>query len=78
VSAGLEADLRAAMEDAIVGEPMSAMLEGRLKTVARAVLLRHRLGAARVLVRREGAGFRVRVDLPPGAARVTSIHLRLG
>jgi len=77
-AAGLRAALEAALEDAAVGEPSSAALEGRLRTVARAVLLRHGLGQSRVEVRRQGAGLAVRVILPPGTARVRELVVTLG
>ena len=75
--AGLRAELEAALEDAVVGEPNTAALEGRIRTVTRAVLMRRGLGRARVEVRRQGAGLAVRVLLPPGAARVRELVLTL-
>ena len=78
MSAGaLESDLRAALEAAVVGEPVGPHLIGRAQTVARALLLRRGLGAARVQARLEGASISVRVDLPPGRARVRTIQITL-
>jgi len=78
MSAELRAELEAALEDAVVGEPNSAALEGRVRTVTRAVLMRRGLGRSRIEVRRQGAGIAVRIVLPPGAARVREIVLTLG
>ena len=75
---GLRAELEAALEDAVIGEPRSAMLPGRLRAAARAVLLRRGLGAARVEAQRRGAGYAVRVLLPPGRERVRELVLHLG
>ncbi len=75
---GLREELEAILEDAVVGEPHSAMLPGRIRAAARAVLLRRGLGAARVEARRRGAGYAVRVLLPPGRARVRELVLHLG
>ncbi len=73
----LEAELRAAIEDAVVGENLSPQLAGRARAAARAVLLRRGLGAARVEARTGRGGVEITVTLPPGPARVREIRLHL-
>ncbi len=73
----LERELRGAVEDAIIGEPLRPGLAGRAQTAAMGVLHRHRI-AGRVVVRQQGAGFTVEVILPPGPQRVQRVVIRMG
>jgi hypothetical protein len=72
----LEQELRYAVEDAIVGEPLRPGLGERARSAAVGVLHRHNIRSGRVVVRRQGAGFVVEVILPPGPARVQQVVLR--
>ena len=74
----LEEELTIAIEDAVVGEILRPSLVGRMKTVARAILLRRGHGNSRVSVRQVGTGFEVEVFLQRPGARVQQIHLRFG
>ncbi len=77
-SPGLEAQLEGALIDAMGGDPWGPALAGRLHTVARAILLRHGLGAARIDIQGDAdGGVSVTVRLPPGRARVQQLTLRL-
>ena len=72
----LEEELTVAIEDAVVGEILRPSLVGRLKTVARAILLRRGHGNSRISVCQVGNGFEVEVFLQRPGARVRQIHLR--
>jgi hypothetical protein len=74
---GLDAALEGALVDALAGRLAHEALEGTLAREARAVLLRHGLGAARVAVGREGETFVVAVRLPGATPRVHEVRLRL-
>ena len=74
----LEEELTHAIEDAVVGEIMRPSLVGRLKTVARAILLRRGHQNSRIAVRQIGNGFEVEVYLQRPGTRVRQIHLRFG
>ena len=74
----LEEKLQAAMEDAVVGEPMGPMLVGRLKTAARTVLLQAGHSRAQVQVQlARGSGFVVDIVLPAQGARVQRMQLSI-
>ena len=74
----LETELRYAIEDAVIGEIMRPGLVGRIKTIARAILIRRRLPHSRVDVSQTGMGFDVRVWIQHPGARVKEIRLRFG
>lgn len=74
----LEDELRCAVEDAIVGQPLRAGLAGRAQSAAMGVLVRHNIRGGQVRVSQQGAGFAVEVLLPPGPQRVRHIVLRFG
>ncbi len=59
-------------------EPMGPLLEGKIRLVARAVLLRHGMKRARIDVRRIGRGLKVDIQLPPRGPTVDRIVLTLG
>ena len=73
----LERELRTAVEDAVIGEPLRPGLAGRAKTAAMGVLHRHRI-RGKVLVQQQGRGFAVEVILPPAPQRVQRVVIRLG
>lgn len=70
--------LEEALLDAVGGEPYGPLLARRLERVARAILLRQGLGAARVLAESGPQGTRVTVLLPPGPRRVRQLVISLG
>ena len=74
----LETELRHAIEDAIVGEIMRPGLAGRIKTIARAILIRRRLSQSKVLVSQSGMGFDVRIYIQQPGARVQEIRVNVG
>ena len=74
----IERDLRHAVEDAVIGEPLRPGLAGRAKTAAMGVLHRHRIRGGRVVVHQRGAGFAVEVILPAGPQRVQRVVIRMG
>lgn len=74
----LRATLEDALLDALQGDPPGPALYGRLATVARGILLRHGLGAARVEIGPAPDGVRVTITLPPGPTRVARLVLHLG
>ena len=76
--AALEAELEDALMNALMGDPWCRALQGRLETVARAVLLRHGLAQARVQVSGGRGAVEVVVALPPQQARVREIRLSFG
>jgi hypothetical protein len=71
-------ELEGALMDCMDGGAWGPALSGRLKTVARSILLRHGLGKARVLVGMGPTGVEVHVQLPPGRARVQKLVVSLG
>jgi hypothetical protein len=73
----LEAQLEAALMDAMQGDPWSPLLAGRLQREARAVLMRHGLSRARVAVGYQSGVVQVDIALPPGPRRVRSLRLTL-
>ncbi len=73
----LEAQLENALMDAMQGDPWSPLLAGRLQREARAVLMRHGLGKARVVVGYQGGTVHVDIALPAGPQRVRQLRLRL-
>lgn len=76
--ARLQDELDTELTLAMMGDPWGPALAGRLKTLARMVLLRHGLSKAQVHVLREGAGVRVHIALPPGPQRVQQIVVSVG
>jgi hypothetical protein len=74
----LEEELTVAIEDAVVGEILRPSLAGRLKTIARAILLRRGHGKSQISVRQVDNGFEVEIFLQRPGARVQQIHLRFG
>ena len=77
-SAALGEELETELLNAMDGDPWGQALSGRLKTVARSVLLRHRLAAARVVVGMGPKGVEVHVALPPGRTPVRQLVVCLG
>lgn len=74
----LAAELEGALLDAMQGDPWGPALAGRLRLVARAILLRRGLGAARVEVAATPDGaVHVQVLLPAAGPRVQRLALRL-
>ena len=73
----LEQELRAAVEDAVIGEPLRPGLAGRAQTAAMGVLHLHRI-RGKVVVHRQGRGFAVEVILPPAPQRVQRVVIRMG
>ena len=76
-NAPLETQLRHAIEDAVVGEIMRPGLAGRIKTIARGILIRHRLTQSKVEVSKMGMGFDVRIYIQKPGARVEEIRLNI-
>lgn len=76
--ARLQDELDTELTLAMTGDPWGPALVGRLKTMARMVLLRHGLSRAQVHVVQEGAGVRVHVALPPGPQRVRQLVVSVG
>ena len=74
----IEQELRYAVEDAIISEPLRPGLAGRAKTAAMSVLHRHRIRGGKVIVHQRGAGFAVEVILPAGPQRVQRVVIRMG
>ena len=78
VLARLEDELDTELTLAMMGDPWGPALSGRLKTMARMILLRHGLAKAQVQVVREGEGVRVVVALPPGPQTVRELVVSIG
>ena len=74
----LETELRHAIEDAVVGEIMRPGLAGRIKTIARSILIRHRLPQSKVSVSQSGLGFEVMILVQSPGAIVQKIRLNIG
>lgn len=74
----LEKELRYAVEDAILGEPLRPGLAHSAKSAAMAVLHRHNVRGAQVQVRQQGNGFSVVIALPRGPQKVQQIVLNVG
>ncbi len=74
----LRDELEGVLLDAMQGEPWGSALSGRLKTAARAVLLRHGLSRAQIHIEDGPDGVAVIIALPPGPARVRQLVVRLG
>ena len=74
----LRQELRYAIEDAAIGERLDAALLGRVKTVARAILLRHGLKTAQLHAALVAEGLQVHITLPKTGPRVGVIHLSFG
>ncbi len=75
---GLEAELEAALLDAMQGDAWGPGLKGRLELAARRVLYGRGFRSVRVTAVLEPDGaVRVVVRLPPGPRRVREIRLRL-
>lgn len=64
-----------AVEDVVIGEPMSPMLLNRARTAATAVLHRRGIAGGRVSVRKQGTGLLVELCLPDGPTRVKRLVL---
>lgn len=73
----LEEELEGALVDATGGDPPGPALGKRLERVAREILLRRGLGAARVFVSSGPRGTEVRVVLPEAGARVREVCVRV-
>ena len=76
--AQLQDELDTELTLAMMGDSWGSALSGRLKTMARMVLLRHGLSKAQVDVIREGTGVRVLIALPPGPHRVRQVVVSIG
>ena len=74
----LKTELRSAIEDAVIGERLDDSLVGRVKTVARAILLRHRLAKAQIHVSCNKEGLSIQIILPEKGPRVGMIQLSFG
>ena len=70
----LKVALQCAIEDAVIGERLDQALHGRVRTVARAILLRHGLGSAQVRTALAQGGLSVEVVLPKKGPRVGVIR----
>ncbi|MFN7146759.1 MAG: hypothetical protein ACK4YP_23500, partial [Myxococcota bacterium] len=73
----LDAELEGALADALAGDSPGPALAKRLERVARAILLRHGLRAARVVARSDAHETVVHVVLPPGPARVRELVVKV-
>lgn len=73
----LDAELEGALVDALGGDPPGPQLAKRLERVARAILLRRGLGAARVVARSDARETVVHVLLPAGPARVRELVVKV-
>lgn len=73
----LSAELEGALTDALGGDAATPGKGKELERVARAILLRRGLGAARVVVEPAKEGFTVHVVMPPGARRVGVVTVRV-
>ena len=74
----LKEELRFALEDAVMGAILRPSLVGRLKMIARSILLRHGLGKSHVDIKQQGNGFEVKIYLQQPGAVVREIWLSLG
>ncbi len=74
-SGSLEAELEGALADAAAGEPPGVALGKRLERVAREILLRRGLGAARVEVHSARAETSVQIHLPPVRSVVQTLRI---
>ncbi len=74
----LEARLRAAVDEAVMGQNLGPALASRIELAAQGELSRAGVRGARIRVRPQGRGFEVHVTLPPGPARVRELVLRIG
>ena len=74
----LKIEIQHAIEDAAIGERLDASLIGRIKTVSRAILLRHGLKEARIQAELVREGLQVKIILPSQGPRVGVIHLSFG
>ena len=73
----LKAELQDALLDSLQGAAWGPALVGRMKTAARAILLRHGLGRATVHIENGPMGVEVAIILPPGPQRVKRLVLHL-
>jgi hypothetical protein len=73
----LHDQLENALFDALLGDPWGPGLEGRLRTITRSILLRHRLPEAKIRITNTPAGVEVRVLLPPAPDRVQQLRIAL-
>jgi hypothetical protein len=73
----LAAELAGVLTDAVAGRLAHEALEGTLAREARAVLLRHGLGGAQIVVERADTRFHVHVRLPGATAQVLSVRVTL-
>lgn len=74
----LAEELRAAVEDVVVGEILRPSLAGSAKTAALGVLHRRGIRNARVHARLEGNSIALELALPAGPQRVERVVLRVG
>lgn len=73
----LEDLLEGALTDALGGDPPGPQVARRLERIAREILLRHGLGAARVVARSDAHETVVHVLLPPAGPQVRELRLRI-
>ena len=73
----LRDELEAALLDALIGDPWGPPLEGRLRTITRSILHRHRHDDAQINITDGPRGIEVRITLPTGPDRVRQLQLTL-
>lgn len=73
----LEAELEGALAEALAGDPPGPAMAKRLERIAREILLRHNLPAARVVALSDAHETVVHVLLPPGPARVRELVVKV-
>jgi hypothetical protein len=71
----LQDELQYALEDAVVGQNMSASLTHQLKRTANNILYRHRITKAQITIQQQGSGFEVTVVIPPQGPIVQTVRL---
>lgn len=74
----LKLELRYAIEDAVIGEPLRPGLAQSAKTAAMGVLYRHGVRGARVNVHMQSGAIQVEVFLPAGPRKVERVVLQFG
>ena len=75
--ATVQDELQFALEDAVVGQNLSAGLVHQLKRTAKNVLYRKNIKQSQIHVQQQGAGFVVTVLIPPQGPIVQMVRLRI-